>query len=431
MKKPKQTQVERVAGYLRERPNAKPMEISKELGLSVSRVYSLLSEIKRIEASGGEVALSDEGKSLHTDFGEQSGTVTTRSSDIRTLEQAIKAANVDTNEWIVDRHTINSWEVTIAKKGTGTGKPETFTNFQVKVWLRRKSAAEKSIERIVKTLNHPASRITPHVSLARSGQRSLLELALYDAHFGMLAWGQETGENYDLKIARDRYVTAVDDLLGKAKGFGVERIIFPIGNDFFHMDSECAVTPRSKNHLDKDGRLCKILEIGEEAVTYAIERCAKVAPVDVFWIPGNHDPLLSYNLCRVVAAYFRQSPTIKVDTSPLARKYLRYGNTLLGFTHGCDENHNTLPSLMASERPKDFGAVETREFHLGHFHKRRETHFNGVDSKHSVTVRILPSLAGTDAWHFQKGYVGGKRAADALLYDYETGFSGTFTSVVR
>lgn len=419
--------IERIAKYKLDHPDAKPREISDALGISVSSVYARLGELRR-GTDAARITDNDNTRKIDRDFGARNGIVTTRSSDIRTLDQALKAGAVDLTEWEVDRHVVNSWEVTMARKGTGTGKPETFTNFQVKVWLRRKRPAERSIENLLQRMRVRPARVKRPRIARRDRRKTLLELALYDAHFGMLAWAAETGENYDLKIARNRYVNAVDDLLEKSRGFGISRIVFPIGNDFFHLDNESAVTPRSHNQLDKDGRLCKTLEIGEEAVIYAVERCAEVAPVDVFWIPGNHDPLLSYNLCRVMSAYFRKTPHVNVNTSPESRKYIRFGTNLIGFTHGCDEDHNTFPSLMASECPDAFGAVTTREFHCGHFHKRKETHFLGVDSKHSLTVRILPSLASADAWHFQKGYVGGRRSADALLYDYETGFAGTFTS---
>jgi hypothetical protein len=33
-----------------------------------------------------------------------------------------------------------------------------------------------------------------------------------DVHFGMLAWGKETGTDYDIDIAEDLFLYAVQDL---------------------------------------------------------------------------------------------------------------------------------------------------------------------------------------------------------------------------
>jgi hypothetical protein len=41
----------------------------------------------------------------------------------------------------------------------------------------------------------------------------LLEVALMDVHFGMLAWGKETGTDYDIDIAEELFLYAVQDLL--------------------------------------------------------------------------------------------------------------------------------------------------------------------------------------------------------------------------
>ena len=76
---------------------------------------------------------------VENDQDEDKGTsvITTRSLDVKTIEDALRIAEVDHDVWEVERSKVNSWEVTIGKRSTGTGQPETYTNFQVTVWLRR------------------------------------------------------------------------------------------------------------------------------------------------------------------------------------------------------------------------------------------------------------------------------------------------------
>ena len=106
---------------------------------------------------------------------------------------------------------------------------------------------------------------------------------------------------------------------------------------------------------------------------------------------------------------------------PRPRKHLRWGNTLIGYTHGEDEAHRDLPSIMAAEWPDQWAATLYREWHVGHWHKRKETVYTAGDTFNGCRVMILDSLCGTDAWHHKKGYVRSGRAATAHVYHEERG----------
>ena len=351
-------------------------------------------------------------------------TTTVRSLDVRSLETALKKANVDLKVWEVDRWVINSWEITMGKKGTGAS-PGTFTNYQVKVWLKRRQSPElaSALERVIKLAHERAPRKWPKT---KARGTHLLEVSLFDHHFGMYAWGQETGENYDLTIARDRFDAGVHDLVTKARGFEPAQILFPIGNDFFHINNPEGVTPSGGNRLDVDSRYQKVYEAGCLSLVRGIEYATSIAPVHLLWVPGNHDPQMSYHLCRFLSAWFRHDKRVTVDCGAQTRKYFRYGKTLLGFTHGNRENHARLPLLMATERAADYGEVTTREWHLGHYHRERETRFVAGDTDGDVIVRVLPSLSGTDAWHFQQGFVKTTKTAEAYVYERDAGLVSKF-----
>src|SRR5690606_36098943 len=80
----------------------------------------------------------------------------------------------------------------------------------------------------------------------------MLELPIMDFHLGKLAWREETGADYDLKIAEGLWRVTVTELLGKAAAFGTpELILFPIGQDFFHFDTPTTTTTAG-TQLDSD-----------------------------------------------------------------------------------------------------------------------------------------------------------------------------------
>lgn len=356
--------------------------------------------------------------------------ITSISEKIRTVDQALETAEVDRRLWDVDRFTINSWET--AGKHPETGAMTVVTLFQVKVWLKAADPMGPRALRdvVLAEIAERGPRYTLKVArrVSRRGRSAppqgvLCELALFDLHLGKLAWAPETGENYDTAIAQRVYEWAVEQLLERVAGWPVERFLLPVGNDLLHVDGP-GNTTTSGTAVDADGRWQKSFQVAWRMLARSIETLAAAAPVEVLVVPGNHDRQRSFYVGEVLAARFAQAgPRIRVDNAPTLRKYVRFGATLLGFTHGCDEPHDRLESIMVNERPEDFTGTQCREWHLGHWHKRRAVKYTAADTHGGTVVRILPSLSGTDAWHYAKGYVKGPRAAEAYLYD-GAGYAG-------
>lgn len=344
---------------------------------------------------------------------DNSTVITTKSPQIKTLEQALAYAEVDIDKYRVKKYTVNSWEVTMGANKTHSGRPETYTNYQVKVWLE-----ERTIAPMVTATENLISRM-PKLPAVKTPKQTpngvLMELCIFDHHFGCLAWHRETGEDYDLGIAKKVMLYAIRQHLTSAQARGVNRILIPLGNDVFHLNDPTAATPTNGNPLDTDCRLAKVFEVAEETWILGIKECAEVAPVDVLWVPGNHDPQTGYYLARVLKRAFEDTKTVNISDDITPRKYYRFGKTLLGYTHGDQTQDQQLPLLMAEERP-DYGECRWKEWHVAHLHKKKETHFNVGNTHGGVKVVHLPSMAGTDYWHFNKGFIKQLKTTEANFY---------------
>lgn len=352
-----------------------------------------------------------------------------RSRTIHTVDAALREAQVDLAVWEVERHVVNKWDTAAKVKVDGAERLTVTELWQVKVFLRRRVAktVADATAGLVERMRAHSPKWPKAPKLARVSDPHLLYVGLHDHHFGKLAWGRETGEDYDLKIAERLYERAGEDLLRKVAGFPVERIVLPLGHDFLHIDnltnSTTAGTPQ-----DVDGRFAKIFEVGQAAVIRLVDYLIRFAPVEVLWVPGNHDYQSSFMLAKAVEAWFRHCPRVTVDASPRPRKRVHYGVNLIGCTHGSDEKPHALPGIMAQEWPAEWAASRSREWLVGHQHKTKETHYNTADVHDGVMVRVLPSLAGTDAWHFRRGYVGSRKTSLGLLYSHTAGFTGQFAT---
>lgn len=362
--------------------------------------------------------------------GEGNGQVLTmRSKTVRTLEGALEVAKVDRSIWEVERFITNKWDMGAIVKVGNRKRLAATELWQVKVWLRRK--APKHVQDGIAALCKKLEVYKPTKFIRRTQTKGrLLEVSPFDAHFGKLCWGEETGEDYDTRIAERVYQNAFEDLLNAASGERIEKIWIPVGNDFFHVNNWLQTTAKGTAQ-DHDGRLPKVFEVGQMAMIRGIDMCRQVAPVELFWVPGNHDPETSYYLLRVLAAYYKDAKDVTVDTSPMPRKVKTFGKCFLLFTHGDEEPHRDLPNIAATSAPQEWASTYFREAHVGHLHKKKEIRTVDVDEFQGFRLRILPSLSGCDRWHFGRGYVGSRRAAEAYLWSAVDGYAGHFSANVR
>lgn len=348
---------------------------------------------------------------------------------VKTLDELILECKVDTRLWAVERFICNKWEMGYL---TGETEPGVQDLYQVKATFKAKVQeynAHIALESVLETIkkhapayNHPPQRSSPGgVSLSGG---VMLEMSLPDVHIGKLAWAAETGDEYNLAIAQERFMDAFLYLLEDAtKRHRVERIIFPVGNDLLNCDGPHGMTTGGTPQSN-DGRYQKAYQVTIGLLVGAIERLVAVAPVEVLSVPGNHDTLSAWTITETLGAWFRNSPHVKVDNSPSLRKYVRHGKCLIGFTHGDKEKPESLPLIMAQERAGDWADTKAREWHLGHKHTV-STKVVGQLAEHTgVRVRILPSLSGSDAWHSQMGYVHNIKSAEAYLWHKERGLIG-------
>lgn len=222
-----------------------------------------------------------------------------------------------------------------------------------------------------------------------------------DPHFGMYAWAAETGEDFDLTIARRDLCAAVDWLVGQAPP--APRCVIASVGDFSHADNYEGMTPRSGNVLDCDTRLPKVVQVGVAAVRQATESALeRHETVELVFVPGNHDPLLSVILAIMLAHIYENEPRVLVNDAPTKRKYVRHGKVLLGVVHGDRTKDRDLPGIMATERAEDWGLTRHRYWFRGHHHHDRREEFNGC------IVEQVRTLAAGDAWSVGGGYLSGR-----------------------
>jgi hypothetical protein len=348
---------------------------------------------------------------------------TPKSSRIVSLDQLLEFTNTDLDTWDVERHLVNKWEVAAKNDAKELVIEEVF---QVKAWLRKKKSklhAEKIRRFVVEKIKKHAFEYPERLKADPPPEHSrhMMEIGMADVHLGALGWAEEVEEDYDLRLGETAVRFVMPTLLRKAGGFPIDRFLFPIGNDFFHFDSNKGET-YSGTRQDVDTRWMKMFRTGIDLMIWAIDLLLEVAPVHVMIVPDNHAPTTTLSLGEVLRAWYHHCDDVTVDNRPKTRKYYAYGVNLLGFGHGKDPKLKKYPALMPVEVPELWAHSKIREYHVAHFHHRAK--MDELRELNGVVVRILPSLAARDVWHFDHGYVGNLRCAEGYLWNYETGLSG-------
>jgi len=251
----------------------------------------------------------------------------------------------------------------------------------------------------------------------------IFELPMFDLHVGKFSWGPESGENFDHRILKERYHQITSEILSKIEGRKFDYILLPLGQDLLNTDNIEGNTTGGTPQ-DSDVRWAKMFDIAAELFVDLISTLQKIAPVQVLLIPGNHSKVSEFYIVKYLQAYFRLCDTITFDSRPIRRKYVEYGNCLIGYTHG-DTEKKRIDYLMSVEAKEAWGRTLYKEFHLGHLHSEQTRETAGQ------IIRNLSSITSTDAWHFNSGFIGAIKKIQCFVWSKQYGVMEILHFVVK
>lgn len=232
---------------------------------------------------------------------------------------------------------------------------------------------------------------------------------LGDPHIGMLAWGEESGQDWDLAIAEQKFIGVFDRLV-KVAPTCKEAVIVNLG-DFFHSDNMDGVTARSGHSLDMDGRYSKMIRVGvkiiRRMIDSALEHHEKVTVINA---TGNHDDTGAMFLNIALDNIYENEPRVFVNAKPTPFHYVQFGKTCFGVHHGHSCKMANLPLVMATDEPKMWGDTVHRYFLTGHIHHDSMKEYAGCK------VESFRTLAAKDAYATWGGYRAGQDSKCLVLH---------------
>jgi hypothetical protein len=344
---------------------------------------------------------------------------------ITTKEEAVEFFDIDEDKFVIERIRFNSWPTT-------TSKGVSYMNYQVRVDTKAKGFDfQKFKDALLEDIRKEKINLKVN-PVQKSTSKHCIEVCLFDFHLGKVGYVPATGEyNWSIKESEEVFAAVISQAIAKIQQIGgVNKIILPVGNDFFNinspLNSTVKGTPQMAGMFFED-----IFRAGRKMNAQAIAILAQYAPVEVLMVGGNHDAHAVFSLGEVLAAQFEGNERVMVNNQPNRRKYTRFGDNLIGYDHGDKVNAKKAFSLMSSDEPELFGKCRHKFFRLGHFHKNeRIAQVTDLDEYRGVIVERCPSLSPIDLYHYEHAYVGNTRRSKSFIYDYSKGIIEEFYYVM-
>jgi hypothetical protein len=274
-------------------------------------------------------------------------------------------------------------------------------NRVVQKWIKTREGAVGS--GLVEALRDAFAGLSglPQITAAQPAPGDVLTLyPLADLHMGMMSWGRETGQPYDLSSASMMIRNRFDALTSRSPA-GPALLVF-LG-DLLHQNDQTNATPQSRHQLDVDGRYPKVLRAAADLAAHAIARAlAAHTEVSVMVIKGNHDPESSAAVHLALSMRFADHDRVTVDDIPRDLAYFRFGTNLLGFAHGDKITADRAAHAMAADRPEDWGATTCRRFFTGHYHREASMMAGAVKCEHVGSPVARDNFANSGGWRTER-----------------------------
>lgn len=245
----------------------------------------------------------------------------------------------------------------------------------------------------------------------------LMEISPIELHLGKISQEIETGDNYNMNIAIERFEYVFEQICKKQTEERCGKCVLVIGGDFFNSEND-GCTSINRVPQQNDMRPILMFREGIRLYTKVILTLREMFDsVDVMLCAGNHARDMETFLYMALEQRFMNDPDgiVKfVNNYKLTQAYT-FGKCAIFYNHGEVKLQDISRSIPA-EFPEVWGTHPYRELHLGHLHKEVT-----VDDNGGMIVRRIGSPCGTDAWHYSNRYIGAIKKHEIFIWDANTG----------
>ena len=211
-------------------------------------------------------------------------------------------------------------------------------------------------------------------------------------------------------------------MLKRASGFTIDQILFVVGNDFLNTDGDKPIprTTKGTPQFNSDHHI-EMYKRGRKLITMVINELCNICPVHVVVMPGNHDEECIMYLGDALELFYEHNKSVTIDNTRPLMKGFKYGNNLIAFDHGHKMKADKAVQILPQRFRDIWSDVRYVELHRGHLHGVHHKKIGATSELSGITVRNLGSMAATDQWHDDKGFIGNIKRAHGFIWSKHNG----------
>jgi len=243
---------------------------------------------------------------------------------------------------------------------------------------------------------------------------------IYDSHINKLSVYETTKHNSSIEDNVRVFREAFASLFDRCFAENVERILFPIGNDFYNDDNHGFTTSGTPQDVYPDWS--NSFTLGLNAIRWCVDySVSKGVKIDLVTIYSNHDKAKLWYLSKCLEIAYENNEYVSLDFQRIQFKYYEYGKCMLAFSHGDTTKVNDYHNIMASDMPEMWGRTKHRSMWLGHIHTSKQYKYLNHEDRRGVEINHMRAMSNPDTWHYSKGYLGIPKSCTAHIIDKEKG----------
>jgi len=284
---------------------------------------------------------------------------------------------------------------------------------------REDAQRDIAMRAVIDALKEEIESVAPTKGPEHCNELLLNQFTITDVHMGALAWGEETGDDYDLAITEKLLLDWFSAAVAMAPNAHTA-ILAQLG-DLLHYDSLESETPASRHVLDADSRFPKMVRAAIRVLRRIISMLLQHHQhVHIIMADDNHSPASEIWLREFLSVLYEDEPRISVDTSPSTYYVYRHGDTSLFYHHGHKRGVKNIDHVFAGQFREIYGTTKHSYAHIGHLHS------DEVISTNLMKVERHETLAAKDAYAARGGWLS-KRSAKVITYHSAFGEVGRMT----
>ena len=342
---------------------------------------------------------------------------------LKSKEDVIREYNIDMTKWKIDLFEIKpsqgyrkdkktSWNVDADGKvknsfSEDSGKLLIATLYSLRVKFVPVTVQNISLEQITEYFKTKEFATPIKFPTFTPSNKCVLDINTGDWHIGARSFDSNTTDIEQI------FPAMMSDIFSRIEMSGrkfTKIFLNPMG-DIAHYSSRRQQTERHQIAVEGNGmNPLEIYDTATRMLISTVDRLLEYAPVEMLYVPGNHDGDFLYYVLSGLAAWYRNIKTFSVDLTKTNRKARLFGHNLRGWEHGEISKTNRV-HWLANEYGDLWNKDQYRESFSGHLH-HEEVIENG-----GVKTRRLPAIAVTDQWHHANGYTSAIRATMSFIWE--------------